>query len=149
MSLRADISYARNCSPRDLRIVAEALAWLAILRLATLTLPFRRVAPILGLTLVTPVDVAEDPVDGNGRTERIGWAVRAAAARTPWTSTCLVQSLAGFVMLRRRHLRSTVYLGVAKDGRTGFAAHSWLQCGDRVLTGDGALRSFSVIAAYG
>lgn len=61
----------------------------------------------------------------------IGWAVRAVAVRTPWTSTCLAQALAGVQMLRRRGITSTLTLGVAlaPDKTERMEAHAWLQHG--------------------
>ena len=74
--------------------------------------------------------------------------MQGAAARTPWLSTCLVQSLAGYVMLRRHDVPSVVYLGVAKDAGGELIAHSWLRCGDRLVTGGSSQHRYSVIAAY-
>ena len=51
-------------------------------------------------------------------------------------------------MLRRRAVPSVVYLGVGKDAAGGFIAHSWLRCGDRIVTGGGSRPRYSVIAAY-
>jgi hypothetical protein len=117
-------------------------------------LPYRRVAALLRLTQSEasgnsaggPADHESGPADR--RAEAIGWAVQGAAVRTPWLSACLVQSLAAHVMLRRRGLPSVVYLGVAKDAAGNFIAHSWLRCGDRIVTGGGSQQRYSVIAAY-
>jgi Transglutaminase-like superfamily len=51
-------------------------------------------------------------------------------------------------MLRRQGVPSVVYLGVAKDAAGDFIAHSWLRCGDRIVTGGGRRQRYSVIAAY-
>ncbi|MCP3939313.1 MAG: lasso peptide biosynthesis B2 protein [Actinomycetia bacterium] len=73
------------------------------------------------------------------------WLRRIARKRE---DTCLAQALAGRVMMRRRRLPSTVSFGVreAADGDLKF--HAWLVHDDWVLTGGGALRSFSVIATF-
>jgi Transglutaminase-like superfamily len=123
-------------------------------------LPYRRVASLLRLTQSADFSPASIADRGTGRGHRdadarggrdaaaIGWAVQGAAARTPWPSTCLVQSLAGYVMLRRHGVPSVVYLGVAKDAAGEFIAHSWLRCGDRTVTGGGSQQRYSAIAAY-
>jgi Transglutaminase-like superfamily len=117
--------------------------WLGLLRVATSTLPYRRVAALLRLTQAAASDVAPGPPTdrGCGDAEAIGWAVQGAAACTPWLSTRLVQSLAGYAMLRRHGVPSVVCLGVAKDAAGDFIAHSWLRCGDRIVTGGGSQRS--------
>jgi hypothetical protein len=119
--------------------------------MATAMLPYRRVASLLRLTQSDASDVppASTADHGAGRNaQAIGWAVQGTAARTPWPSTCLVQSLAGYVMLRRHGVPSVVYLGVAKDAAGEFIAHSWLRCGDHIVTGGGSLQRYSAIAAY-
>jgi hypothetical protein len=153
-SLSRDVVRARRLSPARRRLVIEAIMWLALVRVATAALPYRRVASLLRLTQSEPGDVSLAPSaerwPGAGRpdAEAIGWAVRAVAARTSRLSTCLVQSLAGYLMLRRHTVPSVVYLGVGKDAAGEFTAHSWLRCGDHVVTGGGSHERYSVIAAY-
>ena len=149
MSLGRDVVRARGLSPTERRLLIAAIGWLGLLRVAVLMLPFRRLASLLGLTQSDPSEVSlAFRADHQARTEAIGWAVQGVAARTPWLSTCLVQSLAGYVMLRRHDVPSVVYLGVAKDAGGELIAHSWLQCGDRFVTGGGSQHRYSVIAAY-
>jgi Transglutaminase-like superfamily len=152
--LRRDAARARSLSAVQRHLLVEAVTWLGLLRAATLVLPYRRVAALLRLTQSAASDVAPGPSDGpeSGRAQRgaeaIGWAVQGAASRTPWLSACLVQSLAAHVMLRRQGVPSVVYLGVAKDAAGDFSAHSWLRCGDRIVTGGSSQQRYSVIAAY-
>jgi hypothetical protein len=177
-----DLARASALSFREWRLLIEAFAWLALLRLVTWALPYRRVASLLRLAqsdaaqaLVDAAQAqAEPPAAGGGRArghgaggygakgggggalvgaggpdaEAIAWALCAAARRTPWPSTCLVRSLAGCVMLRRHGVPSVVYLGVAKDAGGSLVAHSWLRCGDRVVTGGGSHQRYAAIAAY-
>jgi hypothetical protein len=151
-----DLARASALSFREWRLLIEAFAWLGLLRLVTWALPYRRVASLLRLAqsdaAQAQVDAAqaqaEPPAAGGGRAETIAWALCAAAGRTPWPSTCLVRSLAGCVMLRRHGVPSVVYLGVAKDAGGSLVAHSWLRCGDRVVTGGGSHQRYAAIAAY-
>lgn len=148
-SPRRDAARFLSLSMAEQHLLIEAIGWLSMLRIATLILPYRRVASLLRLTpsgaedgpaasvMVAPSDCAS-----------VGWAVQAAACRTPWLSTCLVKSLAGYAILRRRRVPSVVYLGVAKDAGGKLIAHSWLRCGDRIVTGGGDHRRYSVIARY-
>jgi hypothetical protein len=153
-SLRRDVARARSLAPAQRHLLVEAVMWLGLLRFATSVLPYRRVAAWLRLTQSAASDVPPGPSAGHesGRAYReagaIGWAVQGAASRTPWLSACLVQSLAAHVMLRRQGVPSVVYLGVAKDAAGDFSAHSWLRCGDRIVTGGGSQQCYSAIAAY-
>jgi hypothetical protein len=153
-SLSRDVVRARCLSPTEWRLLIEATIWLGLVRVATAMLPYRRVASLLRLTQSDASEVSPGwPAEReSGRAHRaagaIGWAVQGAAARTPWPSACLVQSLAAYIMLRRHGVPSVVYLGVAKDAAGEFTAHSWLRCGGRIVTGGGGSQRYSAIAAY-
>ncbi|MEI7831816.1 MAG: lasso peptide biosynthesis B2 protein [bacterium] len=130
-------------------LLIEALICLGVMRVAILTVPFRKIVAhyhlVQGETVIVPAGRKA------ARAESIGWAVRAAAARTPWQSACLVQSLAAMLMLRRRGIPGTLYLGVAKNEDNPaepIAAHSWLRCGKRTLTGYFADNRYTVIAKF-
>ena len=90
MSLKETIRKIGRCSRNDLYLLVEAAVLLGIMRTAIL-LPFKHVVKLFGLK----------EGDAGGETEpiredcaqMIGWAVRAAASRTPWQSRCLVQAL--------------------------------------------------------
>jgi Transglutaminase-like superfamily len=149
-----DLARASALSSSEWRLLIEAFAWLGLLRLVTSALPFRWVASLLRLTQSDAAQAeVTSPVGGRGvpggrEAEAIVWAVSAAAARTPWRSTCLVRSLAGCAMLRRHGVTSVVYLGVAKNASGKLIAHSWLRCGGRIVTGGGSHQGYAAIAAY-
>jgi len=133
-------------SPVEKRLFMEAMFWLALSRLAILLVPFRRIAPFLGQAMV------ETPADGpleSPASIRISWAVRTAGRYTPWESKCLAQAMAARMMLRRRRIPGTLYLGLSKEGEKGLSAHAWMRCGDRILTGAAGHRQFTVVAAFG
>jgi len=62
--------------------------------------------------------------------EKIRLAVQRAGWVSPWKNRCLVSSLAGRWMLRRRKIESELSLGVAKDAKGRLLAHAWLKSGD-------------------
>ncbi len=61
-------------------------------------------------------------------------ALSAAARRLPWKSTCLVQAVAGHLMLRWRGVPSTIVLG-AKRRDDALDAHAWLLAGNTCVCG--------------
>ena len=129
-------------------LLIEAAWWLTLTAGALRVIPFKRLATWLDLT---PAPTAPTGV-GSPRQDAlaVGWAVRAAAAHTPWTSTCLAQALAASQMLRRRTIASALTLGVAlapdKDQR--MEAHAWLQHGGVFLTGEGGHQRFTPISTF-
>lgn len=130
------------------RLIFEATWWLAVLGIALHVVPFKRLAAWMGLLQSS----TEQPYSTVPRAEAraVGWAVRAAAAHTPWTSTCLAQALAGAQMLRRRGIDSALTLGVliTPGAAQRMEAHAWLKQGGVFLTGEGGHERFTPISTF-
>lgn len=135
-----------TCSWPDRWLLVQAVAWLGLMRAALAVLRFQQIARRLGLA-PGESQPAVDPAQA-ARAGRIGWP-RAAAPRTPWASTCLVQALAGAALLRGHRLPGTLYLGAARQGGAAgaFAAHAWLRCGPAILTGATGRERYAVMTA--
>lgn len=88
--------------------------------------------------------------DQQTKAAQIGHIVELTARWMPFRCVCLQQVLAARRMMQRRHLPTTVYLGVLpKDLQNGSAssetsspkappeaAHAWVKSGDRVVNGN-------------
>jgi hypothetical protein len=132
-------------SGEDRRLVLEAAVWLCLARAAVMTLPFRRIASILGRPkggLVT-----EDETSAL-QAHRVAWAVRRTSCYTPWLSNCLAKAIAGRCMLRRRRIASTLYFGMIKGSDGELAAHAWLQSGGITLSGGSNLERYAIVAKF-
>ncbi|MCP5052923.1 MAG: lasso peptide biosynthesis B2 protein [bacterium] len=148
----------------------EAFFYLLKARLMILLLPFRKIAPRIGEHMKeTP---KENQPQHSPILRDIRNAIRRVSRRTPWESACLVQSIAAKMMLKRRNITYTLYLGLAKDNgnnkennkekdmekdlvngnqnQNALKAHAWLRSGDVILTGnDGVnLSVFTVISMF-
>jgi hypothetical protein len=134
-------SRLRRLASRDGLRLVEAALYLGLARLAVVTLPFRVLAPRLG------VRRAETPATAPPRaaTGCVGWAVARAARRMPWRCECLEQAIAAKAMLRRRRIASTLYLGVARDP---VAAHAWLRVGSANVTGGQDVAQYAIVASF-
>jgi hypothetical protein len=134
----------------DWRLAMEAVWWLSIVRFVLCFLPFKHIMRWMGFVQGETAGPEREAVRTGVKAARIGWAVRAAAARTPWRSTCLVQALAGAHMLGRRSLPATLYLGAAHDPANGskLEAHAWLCSGEAILTGQRDQERFAVVATF-
>jgi len=133
-------------------LLIEAVIWLGLARAASLALPFRWTVRLFALR-PDPDSTARRagmPSAVAAVTPLLGWALRAAATRTPWKSTCLAQALAGARMLRRRDLPGRVALGVARSAEPPrpLEAHAWLSSGEEILTGAAEAERFSVVARF-
>lgn len=141
---RRALSKFRALGWRDRLLLAEAVVWLALARVA-LFVPFRWLAPRLGEATESPI---EDHAEG-ALGARVAWAVAAASRHTPWTTRCLAEAVAAKAMLRLRGVPTTLYLGTGKDERGEFSAHAWLRCGTSYVTGASSKDSYTVIAKFG
>jgi hypothetical protein len=133
------------CPWRDRLLLLEALICLGLARSAIVLIPFRRIAPYLGQQHETP---ATDTPALRLTLQRVARAVATVSQHTSWESTCLVQAMAAKLMLKRRGIYSTLYLGVLKEAK-GLAAHAWLRSGSLILTGGSGHQRFTVISTFG
>src|SRR6185312_4540798 len=131
----------------------EALLWLALARIATLTIPFRWIMRLL--TLRPGDGAAQNPAVPGA--DSVAFAMRArralvvAARRIPWESNCLTKTLAGACMLRARRIASLIAVGVnhsVNSRRRHRKAHAWLSSGGVVVTGAPRHKSYNAIATF-
>lgn len=142
---------------RERLLLGEALLLLGLGRATVLFVPFKRVAPHLGVAQQeTSLDISATSAQHTAKD--VSKAILLASRFTPWNSNCFAQALAGHVMLRRRDHANTLYLGVRKEGvrkegvrKEGgtLAAHAWLRHGNLIVTGKHEHETFTVITRYG
>ena len=145
MSLSQLCRFARLPGDEKL-LLLEAALLMAPARLAVLWLPFRMIAPLLGRQR------CESPLEVAPRQEltaqRIGAAIATIGRHCFWRSTCLVQAVAAQLMLKRRGIPGTLYLGTARDTENNLLAHAWTRCGREILTGASGRERFTVVASF-
>jgi hypothetical protein len=125
------------------RLVIEGWTEVIAMRLATWTLPYRKVRAIVERRGAASAGAeAERPCR-----ERIAWAVAAASAYVPGGSNCLVRALATETMLRRFGYDGELKIGVthAPDGQ--LRAHAWLESAGRPIIGDFELDKYVTLGA--
>jgi hypothetical protein len=135
----------RRLTPRQRRLVVEGALSLVSSLMQVRLVAFKRVAAWHGWVASTePTTLTEEQLAVTQDVKRV---VGALARRTPWTSTCLMQSLTAATLLRRRGIESVTHLGMAPTPE-GYDAHSWTVAGDRFITGAAGHRRFTVVASY-
>ncbi len=110
------------------------------------TLPFRLIATHLGERMGNSPDTITQAQAQVAR--RVSWAVRRASGLTPWPSVCLPQAITAKVLLRRRGIPSTLYLGATFDESKSLLAHAWLRCGPLYVTGGPGHEHYGVVASF-
>ncbi len=141
------------------RLLIEAAWNLARARAALAVVPFRRIAPGLGIRQgalaeeahgagIDAPPLAAGPPEAERLPDRVAWAIAHAAPAVPWQTQCLVRAMAAKAMLRRRGAPATLYLGTARDDEGIFKAHAWLRSGECTVTGGRIAERYSVIAQF-
>lgn len=139
MTARQRLAAWRAREPLDRWLLIEAVAALAVARLALVLLPFRTVATWLDHQPAPRLYPDDLPA-------RVGRATVTAARHVPWKAVCLPQALAARALLARRGVVSRVYFGVARDGGV-LSAHAWLEVDGQTVVGGGQAKDRTVMIA--
>lgn len=123
-------------------LLTLALAWVLVF-----AVPFRRTAAWLGQAGApgTATVIAPDRIS---RARSVCRRVARLAPRVPWRTSCLVQAVAGCLLLRRRGIAATIRLGV-KKGDGALSAHAWLMVGGQTVLGGDVALEFTPLADIG
>jgi len=137
----------KQLSSKEYFLFTEAWLLLAFARAMLILLPFKRIAPLLGRV---NEEVPTDDSDGNKAVlKNIQVAILRGSRYSPWRTKCFEQAIAGKVMLKKRGIKGTLYLGVFKDQANKLRAHSWLKAGDMVVTGGPVIEQYTVMSKFG
>ena len=129
-------------------LVPPAFLLLGVSRAALLTLPFRRIAPLLGHDLRTAAAVPLTDARQTARARVVGNAVATAARYTPWESRCLAQAMTARALLGAGKVPCGLYLGVRRPDGSGSPAHAWVCSGPVAVTGGRSFGRFTVVATF-
>lgn len=132
---------------RDKLFFLETVFFLSLSKLVILFIPLKKVAPYLG------------KVNGNIRDEllpaemekanRIKLYIYMAGGNLPWNSVCLDQAMACMILLGKKKIPCSLYLGVKKnEAKKKLDAHAWVMCGDKILMGGERSRQYNVVAWF-
>jgi|GEM_PF-224566 len=127
-------------------LLIEAIGILIWSKIQLYTTPFSRLAEDLGTQQAETLKQVSEAQ--RALTSKISWAVQTGARYIPFRLVCLPQAMAANVMLSRRGIDSTLYLGVKIDKANALTAHAWLRTGLKWVTGGAARRGQSVVACF-
>lgn len=137
-------SGSRRRTVGDVLLALEALALLGFFRVALRLVSVRRI--LRGMTRQASDGGEHDPDDRTiAEAVRVRWAVLAVTRHSPARFVCFPQSLATYVMLRRRGVASTIVYGVARSPEGELLAHTWVTIGDRIVIGGEGSGGFTPI----
>lgn len=148
---RTALTRIRNFLSRptsDQVLVLQATILLGLTRFAICTFSWKRLQKLLGQRHdETAKDISADEYE---LARKVYWAVHTVSPYTPWKSNCFPQALTAKILLRRRGIESTLYLGAAfKQDSSDLGGHAWLRCGQFFVTGGDSSDEFGAIVAFG
>lgn len=132
----------------DKFLILETVTLLGFARFLVLALPFKQVAKLLFTNQDLSRIDSEIKSSPDPKVIRVAWAVRRMSSYTPWKSNCLAKVIAGYFMLKRRRISSSIYFGMTKNNKGEFAAHAWLSSNGKIITGGSNLQRYSVVATF-
>ena len=130
-------------------VLLESGILLGVAQLLTKLIPYSWWSRLLGPSS-RPVEPIIEPVNKE-TVQLIGWAVRSPTI-LPWKPVCLPQAMAAKWMLDRRHIGSTMCIGVRKaieKADREVDLHAWLRVGNQTITGGEVADQFQLLARFG
>lgn len=111
----------------------EALLISAWVKLTLKFFPFRKVMNWLGTSM------QESDLNENSETLAIRRQVKSTLKLCKryafWPTECYTLSLTGKLLLKRRNINSTLYIGFLKNETGNYKGHAWLRANDTYISG--------------
>ncbi|MDR3697519.1 lasso peptide biosynthesis B2 protein [Mucilaginibacter sp.] len=127
-------------------LFAEALFASAWVKLTLKFFPFARVMSWLGAVnheSATDIDTATLLTR-----QRIKRALVLCNRYALWPTECYTLSLTGKLLLKRRNINSTLYIGFTKDESGKYKGHAWLRANETYISGWGEAVGFTVHSMF-
>ncbi|ADL54866.1 hypothetical protein Galf_0830 [Gallionella capsiferriformans ES-2] len=122
---------------------------LGVSRSLVLIIPFRHLAPRLGVRTGILPWVALVDSGREARALSIARVVQTAASYTPWVSNCFPQAVVARILLGIYCVPYCLFFGVTRDptGST-LKAHAWVTAGRVRVTGGESFGQFTVLGCF-
>jgi len=146
MKLLRKIKTALNMPGTNRMLFAEALVTSACVRFTLSFLPFKKVMNWLGKTNMRPdVELTPDQIT---QIKKNYHTLKLCDKYALWKTECYTLALTGKILLRRRNIPSTLYIGFKKE-EGKIEGHAWLKTpNDSVISGNMDLTQFQVNAFF-
>ncbi len=134
-------------SSKERLLFFEALLFIAIARIAIRFFSFKKLLNYLG-TPQTELPVEMLTEADKLYLQKIGKAIRRASRVAFWKTLCYEQAITGKLMLRRRKIGTTIYIGMMKSEEKGLEGHAWIRAGNYIVTGNIALEQYTIVGSF-
>lgn len=145
--MRRALEYLVRPRTGSRRLALEALCYLVVAWITVRMVPSRRWGRLLGPRIEG--ESPESSVSTHAATRQVRWGVQSVAQHLPWHSTCLMQALAGRLMLRRRGIASQIILAARPGSAGALEAHAWLTACEGIVLGERDAGDYQALAQFG
>lgn len=128
---------------------------LGVARLTVLLLPFARLAPYLGMSVVNENTHGYIPnysvvltASEMCRAKQISRLVVNTARYCPWKANCFAQAIVARIWLGWYGLPYRLYFGLRRDD-SSLKAHAWVYCSSIFVSGGNGFIHHTVVGCYG
>jgi hypothetical protein len=110
-------------------------AWItsAVVKICLLFFPFRHVLHWMGAAQAESTLMPDNT--SLMLRKNIKSALQLCCKYTPWRTECYTLALTGKLLLKRRNINSTLYVGFIKDEAGKHKGHAWLRACDTYIAG--------------
>jgi hypothetical protein len=146
MRLLSKLRSFRNAGGEVKILFIRAFFLSAAVRFTMVFLPFKKILAWKG---VPGVDSPAEPDPGSLEYRRsLQAALQICAKYTPWKNECYTQALTGKILLSRKGLPGTIYVGFRKNDAGVFEGHAWLRSCDRIICGGAQSEHYTIHSFY-
>lgn len=125
----------------------EALLLIAIARIAIRFFSFKKLLTYLGTPQIElPIEALSEAEQNS--LKQIGKSIKRASRAAFWRTMCYEQAITAKLMLRRRKIDTTIYIGMMKSNEKGLEGHAWIRSGDYIVTGNFELEKYVVVGFF-
>lgn len=132
MKITTKILSVYNIPSSEKWIFLEAVITSAYVRFSLSFLPFKKVAKWLGHANTNQSNIQTNNIVTIKIVEQ---AVRRCNKYAPWKTECYTQALTGKLLLQRRSIASTLFIGFMKNEQSVYKGHAWLKVNEFFVTG--------------
>ena len=127
-------------------LFAEAVFTSVYVKITLILLPYRKVAKWLGVSGKLNTTTREE--QSLKIIEKVRFAIRLCDKYTPWPTECYTRALTGKIILNRRKIDSTLFLGFCREATGEMKGHAWLQSSGLIVTGFCDFSKYSVLTSF-
>lgn len=146
MRLYRKIQTAYRSDPALRSLFWQSYILSALVKFTLVFLPFRKVLAWQGKINVETPAIPDEATAGFRKT--LQSAMRLCDQYTFWKTECYTQALTAKILLGRRGIPSTVYIGFHKQEDGRYAGHAWLRSYDRIITGREGMEKYTIHSFY-